>query len=74
MTKTKLITFAEAKQFKLFLEDNLKHGKKGFDDCRYDFDEFLKDAQSSLYEGRQSYELKGFETKSGNPECFIFTE
>lgn len=58
--------------FKEFLNDNLKLGSKGFEDCTYDFDAFVAEAENQLMIGNSSYELAGRETTSGNPECYYF--
>jgi|JI10StandDraft_1071094.scaffolds.fasta_scaffold254518_2 hypothetical protein len=61
-------------QFRVFLENNLKLGKVGFEDCAYDFDAFLAEAENKLTIGNSSYELSGHETTSGNPECYYFED
>ncbi|MEG2429322.1 MAG: hypothetical protein RSA99_02970 [Oscillospiraceae bacterium] len=52
--------------FREFLEENFKEKYQCFD-----FDACLKELEEIESEtANGNYELKGYETKSGNPECF----
>lgn len=61
-------------EFAKFLDENLKFGKKGFEDFTYNFDAFLSEAEEKRNIGNGCYELTARETKSGLPECFYFDE
>lgn len=61
-------------KFRKFLEDNLKHGKKGFEDFTYDFNAYLWDARRMNIQGGYNFELRAYETKNHTVECFYFED
>lgn len=57
--------FENLEKFNEFLEENMK--------LEYDLNACISDFERQIGEtGAENYELRGFETKSGNPECISF--
>ncbi|MHC1786146.1 MAG: hypothetical protein AB9880_03675 [Christensenellales bacterium] len=59
--------------FKTWLEENLKDDGKGDIWLTHNFDAYCDDLEKSYREiGQPRYELKRYETASGNPEEFTY--